>query len=652
MFSIVCQRRKNTISLHLKSAQKNVLIIYAPRKTHERGECVTVPNLAEYMDKYELNLIGVGRSSEPGEEVESAAVRLSDEDRPAVINPKPIKREEEVKCEFEEKNQFLLGLNTHYQLDLSEIDCAEFVEWIFERRVGVQRDVVPFEDKMSKEYLIWVNQKRAGAKQLDYRGYACWRYNPIIFYSENKKGHHRVFLKNEDGELDDETLNFLDQRQFALMAPITYVGRNNIATNARYLYAIGFDLDGVGIKQLRILIRMMQDDYVPMANIITNSGHGLHLYYILESPVPLFKENLPILNKLKHGLTNIIWNDRTSILEARQHQSILQGFRLPGTLTKFGVPIRAFHIHDAPFYTIEKLNERLEAFKLTEAELDQLHKAPVYDPTGVTLEEAKRLWPEWYASRVLKHKRVGRKWHVKRDVYDWWLRKLREADQEIKVHHRYWCILTLVVYAVKCDIPREEVLADAYNLVPKLDTYTEVEDNHFTVDDVNDAMKAYDENYSKWPIHTIESTTLFHIERNRRNKRKQDVHLKRARAVQVVDDPDGNWRGRPQGSVKTVFDSNNAEKVREWMKNHPESQNKNQCARDTGLHRNTVRKWWNALKKHKDRPLNEVLTDVQRTGKRTIVHHSIDGEDVDIKIEKNKQLDVVTAERYRPKGKK
>lgn len=90
------------------------------------------------------------------------------------------------------------------------------------------------------------------------------------------------------------------------------------------------------------------------------------------------------------------------------------------------------------------------------------------------------------------------------------------------LHHRYWCIMTLVVYAVKCDVPRDEVYADALSLVDKFDALTEVEDNHFTTEDVDDAMRAYDENYNTWPIDAIEKTTLIHIERNRRNEKGND----------------------------------------------------------------------------------------------------------------------------------
>ena len=196
------------------------------------------------------------------------------------------------------------------------------------------------------------------------------------------------------------------------------------------------------------------------------------------------------------------------------------------------------------------------------------------------------MWPEWYFSRVVQKKRVGRKWHVNRAVYDWWLHSLQEADDEIKEHHRYWCILTLVIYAVKCDVPRDEVLADALALVPKMDSYTKTEDNHFTESDVHDAMLAYDENYNKWPIKTIEDTTTIRIERNRRNGRPQEEHLKMMNFVRDnLSYPDGSWRNK-EGRPTQV------ESVRRWREENPNNNNKSQCAKETGLSRPTVRKWW------------------------------------------------------------
>ena len=66
------------------------------------------------------------------------------------------------------------------------------------------------------------------------------------------------------------------------------------------------------------------------------------MYYLLEHPVALYKENIPLLRKMKEGLTNLVWNEFTSDLPDKQYQGIYQGFRMPGTLTKFGEKIRAF----------------------------------------------------------------------------------------------------------------------------------------------------------------------------------------------------------------------------------------------------------------------------------------------------------------------
>lgn len=520
-----------------------------------------------------------------------------EEDKVVVVSDAdPVKRKdvvvvpvEEIEKEFEAKS---LALSDEF----FEVDLQGFLAEVFEREVARtgEMGVQPFEEMQSPEYQNWRKQKQQLAVKrgqgvpeeqlvMDYSGYGCWRYNPIVFYQEvvdgQKKNRHRIILKE-----DDESLRFLSGRKFAIMSPITYVGRNNTQENARYLYALAFDLDGVSMRCHHKMFDLVEKGIMPMPSLIVNSGHGYHLYYLLEDPVALYPVIVPLLNRVKHGLTNILWNMGTSELEDRQYQSILQSFRLPGTLTKFGKRIRAF-VTRSDRYTLEDLNGYLSKYKLSPEELFVCTGKAKYNPKGVTLSEAERMWPEWYFSRVVQKKRVGRKWHVNRAVYDWWLHLLQEADDEIKEHHRYWCILTLVIYAVKCDVPRDEVLADALALVPKMDSYTKTEDNHFTESDVYDAMLAYDENYNKWPIKTIEDTTTIRIERNRRNGRKQDVHLKAARAMQTALDPDGSWReGNGRKAQRDI--------VKQWKEKNPDNNNKSQCAKETGLSRPTVRKWW------------------------------------------------------------
>lgn len=515
-----------------------------------------------------------------------------------VSDADPVKRKDVVVVSVEEIEQEFEAKSLALADEFFEVGLQGFLTEVFERedaRTG-EMGVQPFEEVQSAEYQNWRKQKQQlevkrgqGVPEdqlvMDYSGYGCWRYNPIVFYQEvvdgQKKNRHRIILKD-----DEASLLFISGRKFAIMSPITYVGRNNTQENARYLYALAFDLDGVSLRKHHKMFDLVKRGMMPMPNLIVNSGHGYHLYYLLEDPVPLHPVIVPLLNRLKHGMTNILWNMGTSELEDRQYQSILQSFRLPGTLTKFGKPIRAFVCPGVGRYTLEDLNKYLYTYKLSPEELSICTGKAKYNPKGVTLSEAERMWPEWYFSRVVQKKRVGRKWHVNRAVYDWWHNTLLSAGDEIKVHHRYWCILTLVIYAVKCDIPRDEVLANALALVPKMDSYTDTEDNRFTEDDVHDAMLAYDENYNKWPIKTIEDTTLFRIERNRRNGRKQDEHLKMMNFVRDnLSYPDGSWRNK-EGRPTQV------ETVRRWREKNPDNNNKSQCAKETGLDRKTVRKWW------------------------------------------------------------
>lgn len=504
-----------------------------------------------------------------------------------------------LEANFEAKSEYVLQNDCY---DFVELTLVEFVEKLFQRDEWVDVDV-PFEERMSLEYKIWDKQRkemiaRVGQGQswaMDYSGYRMWRYNPVVFYKEGKRNLHRLVLKDQG-----ESFAFLEGRKFAIMPPATFVGNTNSYKNARFLYAFAIDLDGVDVGDLNYLLHGMTTGFYPTANIVVNSGHGVHLYYLLAQPIGMFSTRIEALNKLKAGLTKLVWTVSKFGVEKAQVQSVVQGFRLPGTLTKFGKPIRAFFNQGAPMHAIEDLNRTVnKKYKLTDIEISRLNDDKPYNPASVTLEEAQRLWPEWYAARVIGKKRVGKKWHINRALYDWWLDILKDGTQ-VEEHHRYWCILTLVVYAVKCDIPRDEVLQDALGLVRVFDAKSTTVDNPFIEDDVYDAMRAYDEEYNKWPLRVIETTTGIRIEKNKRNGRTQRKHIQVMNAIRDnVTHPDGEWRkgnGRKKGSRKSESDSRCAAIVRKWKEEHPASSNKSQCARETGLSRPTVLKWWNKEK--------------------------------------------------------
>ena len=148
--------------------------------------------------------------------------------------------------------------------------------------------------------------------------------------------------------------------------------------------------------------------------------------------------------------------------------------------------------------------------------------------------------------------------------------------------------MCLAIYAAKNDVPFEKLKADAYNLIPSLNSLNP--EQPFKASDVDSALECYDLRYCTFPIKDIEHISGIPIPRNKRNGRKQAVHLAGARAIQQVNDQfnNTNWRdgnGRPKGSSKAP------QIIYEWRKQHPEGI-KADCIRDTQLSKKTVYKWW------------------------------------------------------------
>ena len=374
-----------------------------------------------------------------------------------------------------------------------------------------------------------------------------------------------------------DELNMVDEvkgKEFAIMSPVGYSGRNRTAKNARWLYGIAIDLDGVEMEQIRDLFYQMKNELLPQCTYCVNSGHGLHLYYLFEKPVPLYRHLQDQLREFKYELTAKIWNRYTSTYKERdqvQYQGIFQGFRMVGAQTKLGKRYLVTAFETGERVTVEYLNDFL--MDKSKAVTDFKYKS------DMSLAEAKKKYPEWYEKRIVKQEKKGR-WHIKRDLYDWWLRKIQSG--EASVGHRYWCLSVLASYGIKCDIPEDEVLTDALELLPMLDLISDDEHNRFTKRDVLDAMNMYQENYVTYSRAEVERVSGISVPPNKRNGRKQDKHLQGARAIRDINNE--NWR---EGNGRKP----KSEIVEEWRKAHPDGK-KADCIRDTGLSKPTVYKWW------------------------------------------------------------
>jgi conserved domain protein len=406
--------------------------------------------------------------------------------------------------------------------------------------------------------------------------YEVGKYNAIaraIKVGDNKT---KRYIVTDDLDVLDKLVECDD---FCIIRPISFIGKSAKSDNARFMYAMAIDLDGIKSKKnFDFLIHQISNGHnmlsvvwgLPKPTYLVSSGTGIHLYYVFEKPIPLFKNVVKGLERLKKRLTWQAWTQGASVLSDNvQYESLFQGFRMVGTVTKNGGRCRAFKVGNK--VTIEYLNKYVP---------EEYQVETIVYQSKLTLKVAKELYPEWYKKRII-NKQLRGSWVCKKDLYDWWIRTLKECATE---GHRYWCIMTLCTYAKKCGVSREVLEKDAYGLIPFMNSLGSA----FTEDDVLHALQAYDDSYITYPIKTIEERTDIKIERNKRNGRKQKQHLERARAVQEIDYPNGEWRnqeGRPKGSGKRNI-------VKEWRDNNPDGK-KIDCERETGLSRHTILKWWN-----------------------------------------------------------
>lgn len=367
--------------------------------------------------------------------------------------------------------------------------------------------------------------------------------------------------------IDDRSENFI------MIAPISYAGRHRTNKNARYLYALTIEIDSLEPKNgLDELIYSWERTVQPMPkpSYIVCSGSGIHLYFVFENPIPLYSNIFVQLMEIKKYLTPRLWNRYVSSDENIQYEGIGQAFRCVGSRTKGTAYTMAFQVGKK--ISIEYLNQ----FLPDEVKLDCVYKSKC------SLEQAKILYPNWYKRRVEQGEGRG---HFTRHepIYHDWKRKIIECAT---VGHRFHCLENLCSLAVQCNIPPEQVEQDCQEVAEKFEQLTVSETNHFTEYDIICALKTYHEageGAYRRNIDFISKKTGIPLKPNKRNGRRQADHLKRARAVQAVDYPDGEWRGR----------KSKADIVSQWRLTHPDG-TPTQAARDLQISRTTVYKHWDA----------------------------------------------------------
>lgn len=518
------------------------------------------------------------------------------------------------------------SLHENYSLLLSHIHEGEYGDYIH---------------LSMRDYFRLIFERR-GLVRLQERGrehYYDGHYNAIIRKISRGDGAVPGFwvLTNRL-----EGIEKYERCRFAIVSPVSYIGKTrNLYShksgkkdsgggNARYLFAFAVDLDKVSPQTVKNLHYQIDHGLYPEPTFIVTSGSGLHLYFCLERPVKITPSNRMLLNRIKNTLTRCLWIYRiTSNQQAVEIHDINQGYRFVGTQTKAGDIVHGFcrNKENPVYHTPSSLNAYILKWYKNRPELfgedrplQDISAEYLASPKPLTVKERRalekdvRLPSHW--SLQTARERFGEDWYqtvlekgsvdwkkYSKSLYEYWLGRLTYGSLpggDVRVGHRYWCLWFLAAWAWNCRIPYARLERDARSLMERMNTILTDDDKEapFTVRDCNAALSIYREKRASgedWkPIRLsrlkMVRITGISVAATKRNYRCQENHVfLMNEAYRRLHDPscggDGDeLRGR-QPKRDIVF---------AWRREHPESDNKSECQRDTGLARMTIRKWWNA----------------------------------------------------------
>ena len=357
-----------------------------------------------------------------------------------------------------------------------------------------------------------------------------------------------------------DAIEFGTARNDTLIGGCTYFNNWVSKKSAKDLYTFIIDYDnaysGVLLYALQHDWKSASGEPFAMPTYIVNSGTGLHLYFVMDEPIPVYHSMTQQIDKLYRALAV---QQSTRVYVERQIQWFGQDFRCAGGLNKYDWE-----------NTIFKVGEKWD--------IDDLGKAVGLKDVHFIRYGEKR--QQKRTGRRKRQKVIG--WKTDRAFYDY---ALRNCEDKTKEGHRYLSMCALSVIAYKCGVDQGELESDLEKLLP---TYNKGAVRQVKPKEIRSAMKMYSEKAMLTPRESLEHWQGWEYKPIKRNGRKRADHI---RLMNFVRDEINHvdWRnkeGRPDKSSQVI----------QWRAEHPEGK-KAECIRDTGLSKSTVYRHWDEIKK-------------------------------------------------------
>lgn len=443
-------------------------------------------------------------------------------------------------------------------------------------------------------------------------------YQDYLFqdlYEGNIPADYKVVLTEYDAESGNkmkkvsvvEINDYLHLDDVAL-SPCLFYGNWRRKKLLNYVCAFVLDVDKVRPMHLKRFFSLFEADRLLTPTFIANSGSGIHFYYVLDHALKCDSGYNEANNLIAEEIYNRLYDDvskKEKWKDAQRHW-VGQDYRVVNSKTRLHQTSQIFKVGEV--YTIDELikhygvkvdRTKKYASKAMIKYAGNIAKDLGIDPPDYT--DYKETYNFIYEHKdaaylVREQKREERKAKNEKrkrkstgKPVTWYKNTLYYMQDHTMPGHRFSSMKALAIIAFKEKVPQDVFLRDIDELAKYWEAYDWNGDD-FNVRNVAAILRLYDNavKYSNTSAETLEEWLGYEFKRIgvKRNGRNQKIHLARARAVQKLDYPEGEWRNK-EGRPKAVF------QILDWRAAHPDGR-KADCIRDTGLSKPTVYKWWDA----------------------------------------------------------
>lgn len=380
---------------------------------------------------------------------------------------------------------------------------------------------------------------------------------PVVIIDEDEEKRIRSMTV-------EDAIEFGSLRNDTLLGGCTYYNNWISKKSAKDLYTLIIDYDnaysGVLLNALQNDWKSANGEQFAKPTYIVNSGTGLHLYFVMKEPIPIYDHVKKNLDNLYRTLAA---QQSRRVYVEKQIQWFGQDFRIAGGLNKYEWK-----------NTVFKVGDKWDIDELSKAVGLDLHFSRYGDPKPEKKRKGKK-----------RHHR-NRSCHVYgKDPSRFYEYSLQNCREKTKEGNRYLSMCALSVIAYKCNILPEKLERDLESLLP---AYNKGAIRQIKPKEIKSAIKMYCPKAIMTPRESLERWQGWKYDPIRRNHQKQRDHLEEARAIRDI-------RQRRKGTKWTDGNGRPSKEdtVRKWRAEHPDGK-KAECIRDTGLSKPTVYRHWNS----------------------------------------------------------